>query len=606
MNREQPNRPQRVKPAASTKRQSESRADHATAKAMPTARVIPDDKALRSLTGVWGVAGLEGEVRNRRDPAEQSESGRVVSYKPEAKSSDACRESEEVIVPLMDTQENVSGGKGLCRRQDGEEGKREGMVSKRPNHPAACTCSDKVRQLRNRLWVAAKRDANRRFHALYDRIYRIDVLWEAWKRVKANRGAAGVDCETIAGVEAYGAGRLIDELQSNLQAGKYRPQAVLRRYIPKPDGRKRPLGIPAVRDRIVQMAAKLVLEPIFEADFKSSSYGFRPKRDATQALEAIRALVNAGNNYVLDADIRDFFGSIDFDALMERMRQRISDRRVLKLVEQWLKAGVLEDGALHEVNAGVPQGGVISPLLSNIYLDTLDTRMESERIAGTLVRYADDFVVVCKTRERCERTKEKVQSILGGLKLTLHPEKTRIVDLTDGKEGFDFLGCHLHKRVSGAILQRHGRRCYYLHRWPSQRSRKRLRTRVKEVTDAAKNAGRDIVDIIKAVNQVLRGWGNYFRTGNATQKFITMDAYVWRRLVRIKVRKNGRNLRPDKVRQWTPEYFYKLGLHRLRGTVRYPQPSKVYQESLPVSRVRENRMHGLKGSFTEIPAMEGM
>jgi group II intron reverse transcriptase/maturase len=328
------------------------------------------------------------------------------------------------------------------------------------------------------------------------------------------------------------------------------------------------LGIPAVRDRIVQMAAKLVLEPIFEADFKNSSYGFRPKRDATQALEAIRVLVNAGNSHVLDADIRDFFGSIDFAILMERMRQRISDRRTLKLVEQWLKAGVLEDGVVRETDAGVPQGGVISPLLSNIYLDALDTRVESEPTMGTLVRYADDFVVVCRTRRQCEQTKGKVQRIFDGLKLELHPEKTRMVELTDGKEGFDFLGCHLHKRLSGTILQRHGRRCYYLHRWPSQRSRKRLRSRIHDLTNARKNAGRDIVEVIKAINPVLRGWGNYFRTGNATAKFIRMDNYVWRRLARIKIRKCGRNLRPGKVRQWTRDYFYKLGLHRLRGSGR--------------------------------------
>jgi RNA-directed DNA polymerase len=605
MNREQPSRSQRVKPAASTKRQWESRAAHITAKAKLSARVTPDDKALKRLPGVWGVTGLDGGMRNWRDPVKQPESGRVVSYKPEVKSSDACRESEGVIVLSMGTQENVSGGKGLCGRRDGEEGKREGMVAKRPNHPAACRCSDKVRQLRNRLWIAAKRDEDRRFHALYDRIYRSDVLWEAWKRVRANRGAAGVDKETIAAVEEYGVARLIDELQSTLRAGAYRPLAVLRRYIPKPDGRKRPLGIPSVRDRIVQMATKLIVEPIFEADFKNSSYGYRPKRNATQALEAIRVLVNAGNNHVLDADIRDFFGSIDFRILMERMGQRISDRRVLKLVGQWLRAGVLENGTLHRTEEGVPQGGVISPLLSNIYLGELDKRMASEPTMGTLVRYCDDFVVVCKSREQCEQTKAKVQNVLGGLKLELHPEKTRMVELTDGKEGFDFLGCHLHKRVSGAILQRSGRRCYYLHRWPSQRSGKRLRTRIGELTDAAKNAGRDIVEVIKAVNPVLRGWGNYFHTGNATQTFITMDNYVWRRLLRIKVRKHGRNLRPDKVRQWTPEYFHKLGLYRLRGTVRYPQPGKVYQESLPVSRVRENRKHGLKGSFTEILEIEG-
>jgi group II intron reverse transcriptase/maturase len=252
---------------------------------------------------------------------------------------------------------------------------------------------DKVRQLRRRLWAAAKRSPERRFHALYDRICRSDVLREAWRRVKRNRGAAGVDRQTLAEVEEFGVERFLEELQAELRAGEYRPRAVLRRYIPKADGRKRPLGIPTVRDRVVQMAATLVLEPVFEADFRPCSYGFRPKRGATQALERLREIGAKGGNHVLDADIRDYFGSIDHEKLMQLVERRVSDQRVLKLLKQWLRAGVMEDGVEEKMLSGTPQGGVISPLLSNIYLHVLDTMWE-HRYAhlGELVRYADDCV----------------------------------------------------------------------------------------------------------------------------------------------------------------------------------------------------------------------
>jgi retron-type reverse transcriptase len=268
-----------------------------------------------------------------------------------------------------------------------------------PNSPHRQPPVDKVRQLQRRLWVAAKRSPERRFHALLDRVYRRDVLWAAWRRVKANRGAAGVDRETLDGVEQYGVERMLDELHVALRAGTYRPQPVLRRYIPKADGRQRPLGIPTVRDRVAQMAATMVLEPICEADFRATSYGFRPKRSATQALETLRAHHARGGNHVLDADIRDYFGSIDHDKLLTLVALRISDRRVLKLLRQWLAAGVMEEGQWRTTVTGTPQGGVISPLLSNIYLHVLD-RVWEDRCArlGTLVRYADDFVILCDTK----------------------------------------------------------------------------------------------------------------------------------------------------------------------------------------------------------------
>ena len=520
------------------------------------------------------MARADSSLGNRRDPSAQPTSGRDRAYKPKVKSTGAQRESEGAVVLRRTAQENVVGGKGPCFGEASTGGKSEGMVrTAESKHPGGREPIDKVRRLQRKLYVAAKRDGGRRFHALYDRIYRGDVLREAWRRVRAKKGAGGVDGETLQAVEEYGVERLLDELADDLRAGKYRPPPVLRRYIPKADGKLRPLGIPTVRDRVVQMAAKLVLEPIFEADFLPSSYGFRPRISAVQALEAIREAVNAGWRHVLDADIRDYFGSIDQTVLMERVSRRINDRRVLKLLRGWLRAGVMEDGVYAETVTGTPQGGVISPLLSNVYLHYLDNvwQRQCARV-GRLVRYADDFVVLCRTAKDVEEAERRVRMIFERLKLTLHPEKTRKVDLTEGKEGFDFLGCHLHMRMSGRLLKTTGIRRYYLQRWPSSRSMKRVRTRVKELTDRRWNGVKDVREIIGRLNPVLRGWGNYFRTGNASRKFNQLDTYIYRRLHRFMVKRRGRNLRAGQADAWNREWFWGQGLYRLRGTVRYPKP----------------------------------
>ncbi len=510
-------------------------------------------------------------------------------YKAKPKAAGAKRESEQGVIP--ETSGTAKPGIGPsprdeCRESAGPGAMRKHATGKALNLNRACQGSkdkglprpsrgsspdqnkivsrerEKVRQFQRTLWTTAKQNPERKFPKLFDRMTQSGVLSEAWRRVKANRGAAGVDGETLEAIEQRGIEPFIEEMRRDLISGRYKPLPVRRQYIPKPDGRKRPLGIPVIRDRVVQMAAKIVIEPIFEADFLECSWGFRPRRSATQALEELRKVVSKGYEWALEIDIEKYFDSIDQGKLVEFVKRRVTDRKILKLIRGWLRAGVMEQGAIRETLVGTPQGGVISPLLANIYLHELDRKWQKiSHKAGQLVRYADDAVVVCKSESDAHEAHRRIEGEMTQLRLKLHPEKTRIVHLR--RKGIDFLGCHLRMGCSRKY------RCWYLYRWPSQRSMKRIRARIKEITCIQHTGRQKLEQVIEELNPVLKGWEEYFRTGNASQKFLQIDAYVRKRLVIFQNRRRHRN-DPTWAREFDYAWYQKLNLIRLVGNIRYP------------------------------------
>jgi RNA-directed DNA polymerase len=425
----------------------------------------------------------------------------------------------------------------------------------------------KVRQLQRKLYLSAKRSKTRRFHALYERIHNWEVIEEAWKRVRQNKGVAGIDGQTLEEIEELEVESFLKGIQQYLQEGRYHPVAVRKVEIPKPDGKLRPLGIPTVRDRVVQMAAKIVLEPVFEADFKESSFGYRPKRGTLEAMEKIREVANQGHNFVLDADIRNYFGSIDHEKLMKAIERRISDRKVLKLIRKWLKAGVMSKGEFQESLVGTPQGGVISPLLSNIYLHQLDERWERDfGKLGVLVRYCDDFVILCRTWQNAKEARRQVDELLKGLGLELHPDKTKEVRISRGMKGFQFLGWYARKTPSARFP---GKR--FLNRWPSPKSMKRLYAKIRAVIHRRVGV-KDPKEFAIKLNPMLRGWANYFRTGNSRNKFQQVDKYLWMRLVLFE-NKRRRNVGPYwNCRHWSYDWYKGLGFFDITkpGLIRYP------------------------------------
>ena len=374
---------------------------------------------------------------------------------------------------------------------------------------------EKVRQLQNKLYLTAKKCSSRRFHALYDKVYRDDVLYEAWKRVKANHGSSGVDGITIEDVEAKGVSRYLAGIKAELIEGTYRPLPVRRVMIPKPDGSQRPLGIPCVKDRIVQMAAKIAIEPVFEADFRKCSYGFRPKRSAKQALEVVRRACNNKGYYVVDADIEKFFDNVNQDKLMTLLELRISDRRILKLIRLWLKSGVLYGNILEISELGTSQGSVISPLLANVYLNTLDRLWEKYGLTyGILARYADDTVVICKNKKSANHALNLLRYIMGKLDLRLHPVKTKIVCMWDGQEGFDFLGMH-HRRKT--VETKQGRKYQETFQFPSRKAMKKMKAAIKENVNSRRLLKLDMEVLIKNINPKITGWKNYYSTKTSSK-----------------------------------------------------------------------------------------
>ena len=430
---------------------------------------------------------------------------------------------------------------------------------------------DAVRALQHGLYRAAKADPGRRFHALYDKVCRRDVLQRAWEQVRRNRGAPGIDQWTIAQVEQYGVDRLLDKLAGALKDGSYRPLAARRVLIPKPGStEQRPLSIPAVADRVVQAAVKIVLEPIFEADMLDCSFGFRPRRAAQDGLQVVVDEAWQGRRWVVETDIADCFSAIPHSGLMSAVKERICDRKVLALLGAFLRAGVMQDGSVRRPVTGTPQGGVVSPLLCNVYLHRLDRAWRGAY--GTLVRYADDLLVVCRSRGQAQAALARLTALLADLGLQPKAAKTRIVHLTEGGEGFDFLGFHHRLVRSRPVRGTSG--LIYLARWPSRKAAQHARDRIRLLTMRARLAA-PVEQIVQEVNIFLRGWAGYFRYGNSAHAFDKISKYAVLRVALFVAKRHQRG------RAWGFAQVYRspdrLGLISLNGTVVAPRPNRPWR-----------------------------
>ena len=421
------------------------------------------------------------------------------------------------------------------------------------------TTPEKIRELQRKLYRKAKQEKEYRFYLLYDKVYRMDILNHAYRLVKANKGTPGIDGETFEHIEERegGVGRYLEEIAGELKRKVYKPQAVRRVYIPKAAGGHRPLGIPVIKDRVVQMAVKIVIEPVFEADFQDNSYGFRPKRSAHQAVDDVRKHLFAGKTNVIDIDISRYFDTIPHDKLLQLVAKRIVDRQILRLIKMWFRAPIVEerkDGKKEckGNDKGTPQGGVISPLLANIYLNVLDTlwvvKKVQERLGARLIRYADDSVILC--RGKAERILKGVKRVFDDLDLALSEGKTHVVDAR--QEMFHFLGF--------SIGMKRGKKTgkMYPHIEPSKKALKHVRAEIKQLTTERYSAS-PTEGVIRRVNEVARGWVSYFRYGNCTKAMSSLRYYLGYRM-RIYLRRKhhyhslGYRAYPDRY------YYDSLGL----------------------------------------------
>ena len=420
------------------------------------------------------------------------------------------------------------------------------------------TTPEKIRTLQRKLYCKAKQEPAYRFHALYDKVYRADILSHAYSLVRANKGSAGIDGRTFEAIEsAEGVTAFLAELEEALRSKTYKPDPVKRVTIPKSDGGQRPLGIPTIRDRVAQMAAKLVIEPIFEADFCETSYGFRPKKSAHDAVNDVTYALNTGHTEVIDADLSKYFDTIPHSKLMAVVAERICDGAILHLIQMWLKAPIIEvdkDGTKRNIGGGkgnrqgTPQGGVISPLLANLYLHILDRIWErgnlQQRLGARIVRYADDIVILCR-RAKTDKAMAVLRHVLERLGLTLNESKTKRVNAFEGK--FDFLGFTIWMGTSRKTGN------YYPHVQPSKKSLQVIKDRVTDLTKRSRTV-KPLQGMVKEVNATVRGWVGYFHHGNCSKVLEHVRGHVEERLRtqlrkrhKIKDRRKGFALYPNRV-----------------------------------------------------------
>lgn len=383
-----------------------------------------------------------------------------------------------------------------------------------------------------------KRYRGKKYYSLIDKVCNLKNLCEAWEKVKANRGSGGVDKVSISQYEAN-LNQNLREMQRLLREGRYKPLPVRRAYIPKPNKKKRPLGIPTIRDRVVQQALRSVIEPIFEQEFLECSYGFRPGRNCHQAIEKVEEYKGQGNEWVVDADIRAYFDTVNQELLMSLIKRRISDGKVLSLIEAFLRAGVMEDDVWRATNMGTPQGGVISPLMANIYLHSFDLEMKSR--GYKIVRYADDFLLLAKSKEEAEDILMRIKEIIEDkLRLELNTEKTKILHVSDG---VDFLGFTI----------------YEGHKVPQKKVVKRYKDKVRQITRRCQPINTE--EMIRRLNPVIAGWGNYFKIGNVNWLYKGLDSWTRMRVRSFKEKRKSYNAN----RRITNETLRNKGLRSLSG-----------------------------------------